>query len=164
MYDFKTGWSNQIADITGSAEYLTAVIQLRDPSLVTDTYNVDTGVHTTTGDPTVWYGNARVTPIRAASEYAGTSTGNPTNIVAMRVQIPYDAYPDRVKTGWQVRVVTAPRNPALTTLVLTVESDVQGSSAATRTLHCTVNTEVNAGWSDLFPVDPVGYGHGGYGQ
>ncbi len=145
MRDF-TDWVQTIADVSGSAEFQTAQVELRNPSLVSRVFNEATGTYTMTGDPVVWSGQGRFIGVRTSVAQAAGNDKNPTSIQSGRLQIPYGAYPGRITRGWQVRIVSAPRNPALSNVLFTVNNDIQGSSAATRTLELVIDVESSAGW------------------
>lgn len=140
-------WSDVIA--AKSLEYMNAVVELRNPALITDPgYNVATNTYTPVGDPVVATGiPARIQPVRMAVDIAGGATSNPGGEVRVRVQIPRTAYSGKIKRGWQVRVLTAERNPELLDYLLVVDSSVNSSWRASATLECSVNVENDPTWS-----------------
>lgn len=138
-------WSDEIAEVTGSEEYQTAVIRIEDSSLVTKDYDVETAAWTITGDPVIYpvgdeTGQARIIGVRWGVQSGGESQANATTISAIRVQIPQHAV-GRVKKGCKVFVESAP-NMSLTNFIFTVTSDMQGASAATRTFECSLDIDV----------------------
>lgn len=140
-YNFGTmEWQDRIAQVTGREEFQRARIRIEDPSLVTSVYDVETAEWTITGDSVVYAGQARVIGVRWGVQSGGESQANATTISAIRVQIPQHAV-GRVKKGCRVFVDSAP-NEVLTNYIFTVSSDMQGSSAATRTFECSLDIDV----------------------
>lgn len=141
---FATNWYDEIAAESTKAEYQTAVIRIEDPSLVTyGEYDVETGKQEVTGDPVIYPtgdgdGRARIIGVRWGVFSGGESQANAKTISSVRVQIPKDAV-DRVKKGCKVFIESTPENPALEGLMLTVTSDFQGASSASRTLECALD-------------------------
>lgn len=141
MLKFSGGdWAGEIADVTESPEYQTATIRIVDPSLVESEYNWDTGVWGTSGDGTVYSGQARIIGVRWGVFSGGGDQANPTTLSAVRVQLPRHAM-GRVYRSFKVFIDSAPLNPALEGLMLTVTSDLQGASAATRTLELSLDSD-----------------------
>lgn len=146
-YKFPTyeTWSDEVAEITGQEEFQRARIRIEDPSLVTSVYDVETAEWTITGDPVIYpvgdeNGQARIIGVRWGVQSGGESQANATTLSAIRVQIPQHAV-GRVKKGCKVFVDSAP-NMVLTNYIFTVTSDMQGSSAATRTFECALDIDV----------------------
>ena len=129
-YDFDSNWAQQIADISSDPAYQNATIKLQNGAtvLLTDT-------------------RARIIGVRPALDASGAQTGDATAAKKLRVQFPYEAYPDRVPHGTLVRVVDGGRNPALEGYLIVVESDNFSSNRASHTLECTVDVESVASWS-----------------
>lgn len=146
MYSFTEDWAQEVADISGDSEYQNAQVEIRNPALVTRTYNEANNTFTETGNPVVWSGQARFIGVRTSVAQAAGNDKNPTSIQSGRLQIPYGAYPGRINRGWQVRIVSCPRNQAIEDVLFTVNNDVQGSSAASRTLELAIDVESSAGW------------------
>ena len=118
-----------------------------------------------TGDPLIYRGRARVIFPRAGVFSGGESQSNATTLNYVRVQIPRMGEPadfyvpvvfgtgvfgtgifgyapsgaghseGRVRRSCKVFVEQAPRNPSLTGRVFNITSDIQGSSAASRTFE-----------------------------
>lgn len=145
-YNFGTmEWQDRIAQVTGREEFQRARIRIEDPSLVTSVYDVETAEWTITGDPVIYpvgdeNGQARIIGVRWGVQSGGESQANATTLSAIRVQIPQHAV-GRVKKGCKVFVDSAP-NMVLTNYIFTVTSDMQGSSAATRTFECALDIDV----------------------
>lgn len=139
MYDFDKPWAEEIAEVTGDAEYQTAVILLEDFSGVTfGDRDFATGEREQSGEPTVIYsGQARVIGIRAGKLTEGVEQSNSMTLVGVRFQVPHQAV-GHVATGQALRVVSAPQNPTLERFAYKVNDDFQGSSAATRTFEAGV--------------------------
>lgn len=137
--------ADSIAEKSGSPRFQRARIRIEDPSLVTSVYDVETAEWTITGDPVIYpvgdeNGQARIIGVRWGVQSGGESQANATTISAIRVQIPQHAV-GRVKKGCKVFVESAP-NDVLTNYIFTVTSDMQGSSAATRTFECALDIDV----------------------
>lgn len=128
-----------IAETSTRPEYQTAIIRIEGPSLVTSTYDIETGEYTNVGDPVIYSGQARVIGVRWGVHTGGESQANATTISAVRVQIPRGGV-SRVKRGCKVYVESAP-NPVLQGYVFTVTSDMQGSSDAARTFECALDID-----------------------
>lgn len=162
VYSFEAdNWTKQIAAVSTRPEFQRATVRIEDHSLLSyGDYDVETGTQETTGDPVVYEGQARLIPIRWGTFTGGESQSNATTLSAIRVQIPNaldaegygdDEYTEgqyatglagRVKRGCKIFVITSPRNPALEGLILTITSDVQGSSAAARTFEAALDADV----------------------
>jgi hypothetical protein len=145
-YRFASEWPDEIAEESTKPEYQTAVVRIEDPSLVVKDYNVDTAVWTITGDPVIYpvggeAGQARLIGVRWGVFTGGESQANTATISTVRMQLPYQAL-GRVRRGMKVFVVSVPRNPALESLIFTVTSDLQGSSAAARTFELSLDGDV----------------------
>lgn len=136
---FDKPWSEEIAEITGSAEFQSAVILIEDWSGVTygDT-DWSTGERVQVGEPvTIYTGQARVIGVRAGAITEGVDLSNSTTLVAVRFQVPRQAF-QHIATGQAVRVTACPQNPDLERYVYKVNDGFQGSSAATRTFEAGV--------------------------
>ena len=139
-------WASRIGAISDT--FKNAVIDLLDPSLVTATYNVDTGLTTYVGDPVVRAGvRARVQPVRSSADIRGAGTGNPSGEVRVRVQLPRLPELGKIRRGWIVRVMSADRNLELDNYVLVVDSVVNSSWRASVTVECSVNVENESVWT-----------------
>ena len=138
-YDFGTSYADEIAAVSTQPEYQRATIRIEDSSLVTSTYDIETGKWTLVGDPVVYSGQARIIGVRWGVQSGGESQANATTISAIRVQVPQHAV-GRVKKGCKVFVESAP-NTVLQGYVFTVTSDMQGSSDAARTFECALDID-----------------------
>lgn len=133
-------WSDIIAEVSDTMK--PDRIELLDPSLVSSTYNVDTGTYVTTGNPVVATDvSARIQPFRVSVDVGANGTGNPSGEIRVRVQIPRTSVTGRIQRGWQVRVLKSERTPDLPTYLLFVDSVVNSSWRASITLECTVNLD-----------------------
>lgn len=147
MYSFETEgeWSDRIARISTQTRFQKSRVRIEDHSLITQgEYNVETGTYPgPTGDPTVYEGQARLIGIRWGTFTGGESQANATTLSAVRVQIPRTPETTvRVKRGCKIFVIDSPNNPALNGLILTITSDLQGSSAAARTFEAALDGDV----------------------
>ena len=165
-YKFDTlTWNKRIATKTGNRKYQVADIRIEDPSLLTEVYDVETNTSTFTGESTVYEGPARIIGVRWGVQPGGESQANATTITAIRIQIPNDTgfedegygeidygeepyggnlglFP-RVNRGCKVFVAASPENPVLTRYIFAITSDMQGSSAATRTFEAALDGDVS---------------------
>lgn len=160
-YNFEpTHWSAEISEVTGQPEYQTALIRMTDPSLENAVYDPDTGeyvvavggtdygegvfgagIYEAVENPVIYEGRARIIGVRWGTNNGNVQQANPTTISALRVQLPHGAQTARVKKGTIVSVLDGFRNPALESLSITVTSDLQGASAASRTFECSVDAD-----------------------
>lgn len=139
-------WSDAIAAVSDG--FKNAVIELRDPSLVTSTRDVETNQVVTTGNPVIATNlEARIQPIRGAMDVSGGQVSNPSGEVRIRVQIPRTAYDGKINRGWQIRVISAERNPELVDYLFVVDANVNSSWRASNTIEATVNVENDPNWS-----------------
>lgn len=161
MYEFVTGdWASKIAAVSQRPEFQTAQIRIEDPSLVEEEYDVETGQYTSTGNPVIYQGQARLIAVGAGRFDRGENQANATTITTIRIQIPNavdgPAYGEEeyeegqyasglsgpVRRGCKVFVISAPRNPSLVSKIFAINSDMQGSSAASRTFEAALDADV----------------------
>lgn len=144
-----TNWADPIAAISTRPEFQTARIRIEDPSLLTQSdYNFETGQWTFAGDPVVYSGQARIIGVRWGVFSGGEAQANATTLAAVRIQVPQHGT-ERIKRGLRVFVESSPNNPALTSYMLTITSDLQGSNSAARTFECGLDMDVT-----LTPPEP----------
>jgi len=145
MYSFESeDWTAPIHAVSTQPRFQKSLIRIEDHSLINPgEYDVDTGTYTEpTGDPVVYEGQARLIGIRWGTFTGGESQANATTLSAIRVQIPKaDETTVRVKRGCKIFVLESPNNPALNGLILTITSDLQGSSAAARTFEAALDAD-----------------------
>ena len=122
-------WAQQIADVSSRPEFMNATIQLR----IGTTVLVET--------------RARIIGVRSQEDVSSPSSGTATGTKAIRVQFPFEAYPERVERGVLVRVVDGGRNPALEARLIVVEADNMSSQRASHTLECAMDIEAVATWT-----------------
>lgn len=127
-------WSDEIAAVTESPEFQTATVEI-EYTVSDGTYDVETGETTGRQVEIVYTGRARIIAVRTSVFRQAAAMMNSHVSEFVRVQIPKNAT-GRVLTGSIVRVVASPDFPSLAGRILMVNSDVQGSSSATRTLEC----------------------------
>lgn len=145
MYSFESeDWTAPIHAVSTQPRFQKSRIRIEDHSLIVPgEYDVDTGTYTEpTGDPVVYEGQARLIGIRWGTFTGGESQANATTLSAIRVQVPKT--PDttaRIKRGCKIFVLDSPNNPALNGLILTITSDLQGSSAAARTFEAALDAD-----------------------
>lgn len=141
-----TSWAGQIAEVSSLSDYQNATIVVSDPSALTKTYDYATNTYTVSGDGVVYSGQARVQPIRAASDEQ-FMVADPSASKRILVQIPSDEV-EFVKKGFQVQVTDGGRNPSLVNFLFTVVADVNSSHMASHTFECAVDVEQNPNWGD----------------
>lgn len=137
---FRKNWFDEIADVTSQREYQRANIRIVDPSLIESEYNFETKEFEYTGDGLVYEGQARVIGVRWGVFSGGESQANSKTLSGIRIQVPQRSA-GRIKTGCQVFVDSAP-NPVLQNYVFTIRTDIQGSSDASRTFECELDSDV----------------------
>lgn len=147
---YTNDWAQEVADISGLEEHQNAEIEIRDPLQSTMTGDPIAG-YTITGDVVLWSGRARIASNRSSVSAGGTTSTNPTNVKAVRVQIPYDPDFMRVRRGWQVRVTNGGRNSRLEDYLLSIESDVNSSHVGSLTFECTIDVESDPNWVEDTP-------------
>lgn len=139
-------WEEQIADVSGLPEFQNATIKIFDPSLLTKTYSYDDNSYTVSGDAEVYDGQARVQPMRSATEVGGGPIDDPSSASRIMVQIPYSSNL-LVERGFQIQVTDGGRNSNLETYLYTVLADVNSSHMASHTFECVVNVEQKPEWT-----------------
>lgn len=139
-------WEQQIADVSGLAEFQNTTITIFDPSLLTKTYSYDTNAYTVTGDAVVYEGQARVQPMRLATQISGGPIDDPSSASRFMVQIPFDSNVV-INRGFQMQVTDGGRNSRLETYLFTVVADTDSSHMASHTFECVVNVEQNPEWT-----------------
>lgn len=148
MYSFEQGdWTDPIVAVSTQPRFQRSRIRIEDYSLIEQgEYDVESGTYPEpVGNPVVYEGQARLIGIRWGTFTGGESQANATTLSAIRVQIPKtDETTERVKRGCKIFVLDSPNNPALNGLILTITSDLQGSSAAARTFEAALDADVKA--------------------
>lgn len=132
-------WSQEVAEVSGRAEFQTCTMQIIDPSLIDVDYDIDTGIETVVGDGVIYEGQARLIGVRSATNYEGATQGNSKANKSLRVQLPHDSLPMRLEKGFIGKVTSAPLNPSLTGYVYYLMTGIQGASAGSRTLEFNVD-------------------------
>lgn len=170
---FSRDWNDIIAEESTKPDYQTCEIEIHDASAVRyagPTYPVDPdnpqsgedlndlltyaqAVNPKTNTVTarlvvsgvLWSGQARHIPVRAGIFTGGESQLNASNIRAARFQIPQNAGPTYIRKGLTVKFTAVPRNPSLVGRWATVDDDYQGSTAAARTFHASMDIDGGQG-------------------
>lgn len=132
-------WSQEVAEVSGRAEFQTCTMQIIDPSLIEVDYDIDTGIETVVGDGVIYEGQARLIGVRSATNYEGATQGNSKANKSLRVQFPHGTLPQRLEKGFIGKVTSAPLNPSLTGYVYYLMTGIQGASAGSRTLEFNVD-------------------------
>lgn len=116
-----------------------AWIHVIDPSTITSTLNVDTGVMTVSAYP-VWSGYARIQPIRNS-----VTTWRATNPTSTRIVQFWVDFPDRqvidFKPGLRIAVERGGNDPWLTEYQYTVVGALNSTQAWQRTVDTQVDLE-----------------------
>lgn len=146
-------WS---AVITPIAEgFMNCDIELIAPDSRPDApYDPETGLGGV-GSPTViWYGKARAQHVAATrgANLQGQDTYNPTGHRDMTFQIPLNedyGYSGKIERGWLIRVLDGGKDRQLTDYLYNVDSGVNSSWAALRTIVCTIDVKASGNWGSL---------------
>jgi len=138
-------WEQQIADVSGLVEFQNATITIFDPSLLTKAYSYDTNAYTVTGDAVVYEGQARVQPMRLATQISAGPIDDPSSASRFMVQIPFES-DVVIERGFQMQVTDGGRNSRLETYLFTVVADTDSSHMASHTFECVVNVEQKPEW------------------
>lgn len=134
-----SNWTDEIAAISGSEEFQKATVRIWDPELIVKgEYDFETGAQEITDDGTVYEGRARVIPMRWNVNHEGSETANSSAWTAVLVQLPKGSLL-RVNRGVRMQVTACEDNPSLLSYLFTVNSDLQGSNAASRTFEFAVD-------------------------
>ena len=145
---FTENWAQEVADVSGLPEFQNALIEIRDPSLISTTFNVKLGPSATvqTGNSVVWSGQARVADYRSVLSIGSPTAADPTTYKLMIVQIPYIPNFMHVKRGWQIRIVNGGRNASLEQYLFNVDSDIATSNVGSTTIHCSIDVTIVPSW------------------
>lgn len=124
------------------SEFQNIAVTLIDPAAVEQDYDIDTGETVTISDGEFWSGPARLIAVRWGVNRENSETANPDTQTSIQVQFPRNpnfGLPEaplyRLVRGITLRVDEASENPALTSMVFTCTSDIQGGNAASRTIE-----------------------------
>ena len=169
MLKFKNDWAADIARISTRPEFQNATIRIEDPSLAEPVENeAGEWVYPPGADTVVYEGRARLIGIRWGVSTGGEGRSNADTETAIRIQLPRTYTQDgpvygdggygdepyggdipgtfiRIKKGAVVYVTECEQNPVLTEFSFRVTSDMQGSSAASRTLEAELSSDVQVG-------------------
>jgi hypothetical protein len=114
-------------------------IHIIDPTQITSTLNVDTGVMTVVATP-IWSGYARIQPIRNSVSTWRATNPTTTRIVQFWVEFPEDQTID-LKPGLRVAVELGGNDPWLTEYQYTIVGAINSSSAWQRTIDTQTDLE-----------------------
>lgn len=168
MLKFKNDWAADIARITTRPEFQNAKIRIEDPSLAEPVENeAGEWVYPEGSDAVVYEGRARIIAVRWGVSTGGEGRSNADTETSIRVQLPrtypviapgygeapygWDPYAGgedipgtymRFRKGCVVYVTECEQNPVLTEFSFRVTSDMQGSSAASRTFEAALSSDV----------------------
>lgn len=116
------------------ARWYNATVQIVDPNLREQTWNMATNSYGASTETIVWSGKARIQPIRGESlPDLNVMQGA---IQGFRVQVPYDANLSLIRKGMQVRITDGGEDVVLSNLILLVRSAVNSSYGWNRTIEC----------------------------
>lgn len=135
-------WTDEIAEIITSTEYMNAVVNIIDPTLVTTTWDIDTNTPTVTGNAVVArHVMARINwPLRSVTD-AGTTDADPSVIRAGRITIPWSEFSGPIRTGMQFVVIDGGDNPDMSRYVYRIDEAINGSNSASRAMKIAVDGE-----------------------
>lgn len=119
------------------ARWYNATVEIVDPDLLEQTWDVETNEYTNNPEVIIWSGSARVQPIKDARTPDLMVTQGA--IQAIRVQVPYDANLPLIRKGLQVRVTDGGEDAVLSTLQFVVRSAINSSYGWNRTIECDVD-------------------------
>lgn len=135
-------WTDEIAELTGSAEFQNCTVTLYRPGTVTG-FNPDTNTPTTTNPVTVYTGQARVKPIRWGVNRENNEGSNPTTLKSVRIQFPKDAeFEEYPRRGFNLTVDLPTENPLLSNRLFVLTSTLQGGAKATTTFEFMYDEDV----------------------
>ena len=122
-----------------TARWYNAEVEIIDPNLRDQTWDMATNEFTNEPKAVVWSGKARVQPIRQASmpELNVLQGG----VQGVRVQVPYDPSLPLIRKGLQLRVTDGGQDAVLETLVFVVRSAINSSYGWNRTIECDVDVK-----------------------
>jgi len=122
-----------------TARWYNAEVQIIDPNLRNQTWDIATNEFTNDPKAVVWSGKARVQPIRQASTPDnGVAQGA---IQGVRVQAPYDSSLPLIRKGLQVRVTDGGQDAVLESIQFVVRSAINSSYGWNRTIECDVDVK-----------------------
>ena len=121
------------------ARWYNAEVEIIDPNLRSQTWDIATNEFTNNPKAVVWSGKARVQPTRQASTPdIGVAQGA---VEGVRVQVPYDASLPLIRKGLQVKVTDGGQDAVLETLQFVVRSAINSSYGWNRTIECDVDVK-----------------------
>lgn len=120
-----------------TARWYNAEVQIIDPNLEDQLWNVETNSYSGNPETVLWSGKARIQPLGDGStpNMLVTESG----ISAIRVQVPYDPSLPLIRKGLQVKVTDGGQDAVLETLQFVVRSAINSSYGWNRTIECDVD-------------------------
>ena len=121
------------------ARWYNAEIQIIDPNLREQVWDMATNTYSTTSETVLYSGSARVQPLSQAStpDIGITQAA----VHGVRVQVPYDANLGLIRKGLQVRVTAGGQDAVLQDLKFVVKSAINSSYGWNRTIECEVDVK-----------------------
>lgn len=138
-------WADEIALTSSKPMYQLAEIAVLDPGLEYPEFDVDTGEFDRMfGYQYIYEGRARIIGVRWGNDRNNSQVANPSTTSSIRVQMPAEDLQRVIPRGAKIFIMKSEFNVALENRVLIVTSDLQGSSAATRTFECELDGDTVA--------------------
>jgi hypothetical protein len=144
---FTKKWSEEITDITNGDLYQNALIQIIDPSLMSEVYDYATNTYTAMGDGVVYEGRARLGTRTGQLDVPPGDRANATGEKKTIFQIPHDAYFGPIKRNFKIRVVDGGESYPLEFYMFTVSADVNSSHMASRTIEAIADVTADSSWN-----------------
>lgn len=142
-----SGWEDAIHD--AAVQFMNAEVCFYEATETTP-YNPVTGTGGPTGATVLWQGKARVQQIRSPRQFQEEYQANATRFFRFQLD-PKDNLP-AIEFGWKARVLDGARDPELERLVFVVNSAINSSHRAVRTVELSANMErVTWTWNPDIP-------------
>ena len=116
------------------ARWYNAEVEIIDPNLQDLIWDEYTNEYQNNPESIVWWGKARVQPIR--TEIMPDLGIMQAGIQGVRIQVPYDADLSLVRKGMQVRVTDGGEDKVLETIQFVVRAAINSSYGWNRTIEC----------------------------
>ena len=143
-------WEQEILD--AAIEFMNADVCFYEESGVTEPYDPITGTGGATGITVIWRGKARVQHLGQPSQYETMYNANANHM--FRFQLDPADNPPEIYFGLKARVLDGGRDQSLTQYAMVVNSAVNSSHMAVRTIELESTMEpANWEWDpDLFVI------------